>query len=96
MEDSPAVREALLKALGQLRQGEALPAVLAEINSRYENVSAAAAAAMVRIAAKVPLDEAQRRAASEAIVLRYKAIDPSGSEGVPLREALLSAMGSGG
>ncbi|MCJ7543759.1 MAG: HEAT repeat domain-containing protein [Phycisphaerae bacterium] len=93
VEDSPQVREALLTALGQLRQPEALPAVLAEINSRHENVSAAAAGAVARIASRVPLDEAQRRGASEAIVLRYKAIDPSAGEGLALREALLSAMG---
>lgn len=93
VEDSPQVREALLKALGQLRQAEALPAVLAEINSRHGNVSAAAAVAMARIASRVPLDEAQRKGASEAIVLRYRAIDPSAGEGVVLREALLSAMG---
>ena len=96
MEDSPAVREALLKAVGQLRQGEALPAVLAEIGSRYENVSAAAAAALVRIASKVPLDETQRREAAEAILLRYDAADPSAAEDTPLREALLSAMGAVG
>jgi HEAT repeat protein len=93
IEDSPQVREALLKALGQLRQAEALPAVLEEIGSRYENVSAAAAAALTRIAAKVPLDEAQRKWAMEAIVLRYKAIAAPTADGTSLREALLSAMG---
>jgi HEAT repeat protein len=94
VEESPQVREALLKALGQLRQAEALPAVLGEINSQYENVSAAAASALARIASRVPLEDAQRRQASEAIVARYKTIDPSAPEGVHLREALLSAMGS--
>jgi HEAT repeat protein len=96
VEDSPSVREALLKAVGQLRQGEALPAVLAEIGSRYENVSAAAAAALVRIASKVPLDDTQRREAAEAILLRYRTADPSAAEETVLREALLSAMGAVG
>ncbi len=93
VEDSPKVREALLKALGQLRQAEALPAVLEEIGSRYENVATAAAAALVRIASKEPLGEAEREQAVEAIVLRYKAIAPSATNGTDLREALLSAMG---
>ncbi len=96
VEETPQVREALLKALGQLRQAEALPAVLAEINSQHENISAAAAAALGRIASRVPLDEDQRRQASEAIVLRYKAIDPAAGDGMALREALLSAMGAVG
>jgi len=93
VEQSPEVREALLKALGQLRQAEALPAVLSEISSKYENVAAAAASALARIATKAPLDVAQRGEAAEALVARYKQIDPSGANGVALREALLSAMG---
>ena len=95
-EDSAPVREALLKALGQLRQAEALPAVLAELGSNQEKIAAAAASAMARIAAKVPLDEAQRRQASETIVRRYKQMDPSAADGTALREALLSAMGAVG
>ncbi len=92
----PEVRSALLKALGRLRDEQALPAVLGEISSPHENVAAAAATALARIAGKAPLEPAQRTKAVEALVGRYDAIDPTAGNGVALREALLTAMGAVG
>jgi len=92
-EDVPAVRRSLLKALGQLRQAEALPAVLVEIRSRHDDVAAAAAEALARIASKNSLEGQQRSAAAEALVDRYR---QAGGERQELREALLAAMGAVG
>jgi len=92
-EDAPSVRQALLKALGQLRSAEALSAVLVEVHSRHDDVAAAAAEALARIASKSPLEGQQRSAAAEALVDRYRQA-AGGDAGV--REALLAAMGAVG
>jgi len=92
VEREPAVREALLVALGQLRDPQALPAVLAELPADDEAVAAAAADALARIAETHPLSGPPRTDATRAMIQRYQqaAQSPTGS---PLREALLTAMG---
>jgi len=89
-EDAPLVRRALLKALGQLHQAEALPAVLVEVRSRHDDVAAAAADALARIASRNAMEGQRRSAAVEALVERYR---QAAGGGVELREALLAAMG---
>ena len=94
-ETIPRVREALLTALGQLRAKEALPAILQDVQSQHEGVSAAAAVAMARIVAKNGSPRQGRAALAEVLIARYRASqDASGS--ISLREALLSAMGAVG
>lgn len=92
VENSRPVREGLLIALGQLRDPVAIPAVLKEIHSKYEDVAAAASLALARIASKNPLSDEHRDQATKALVDRYRqnGHSPGGSI---LREALLIAMG---
>ena len=92
VETSQSVREGLLIALGQLGDAKTVPAVLAEIASKYENVAAAAALALARIARKHPLADAQREKVARVLVERYRQIGPT-ADGSALREALLTAMG---
>jgi HEAT repeat protein len=91
-EQSPAVRLAILKALGQLQDVKALPTVLAEIQSKTEESAAAAAGALAKIAAAKPLAGTQRTDAVKALVDRYRQLQNPG-DGEALREALLRAMG---
>jgi len=92
VEDVPAVREAVLMALGQLAELGSLPAVLAEIPSEHDNIAAAAAGALARIAAKGLPEAKQRANAAEALLRRYRLAELS-PDGSALREALLTAMG---
>ncbi|MFA6133189.1 MAG: HEAT repeat domain-containing protein [Phycisphaerae bacterium] len=95
VEEKPSVRQSVLKALGQLRRVEALPAVLVEVQSKYPDVSAAAAAALARIAGAHKLDDSQRQQAAGVLMARY-AQAAHLAEQVDLREALLTAMGGVG
>ena len=93
-EKLPSVRRALFSGLGKLRDAKAVPAVLGGIRDTADNVVAAAASALTRIASKQPLTDQQRTRAAEAIIERYPK-DPktNGGNGTALREALLGAMG---
>jgi HEAT repeat protein len=90
VEAVPSVRQGIVMALGQLRNVKALPAVLLEIDSKDEEVAAAAAIAVGRIASKSQLDDADRKQAVAAISNRYSTAATSPAA---LREALLAAMG---
>ena len=92
VETVQTVREGVMIALGQLRDPAAIPAVLKEIDSKYENVAAAAALALGRIILKHPLDDTQRDAVAKTLVRRYRQNGHS-VDGSDLREALLTAMG---
>lgn len=95
VENSARVQCALLAALGQLRDAKALPSVLVRLNSRYDSVCAAAAAALGRIAANQPLQGPQRGDAVRALIDRYHQIPKDSlADDVGLREALLDAMGN--
>jgi len=89
-EPSPAVRQAVLRSLGQLRQVQALPAVLAQVGSD-EPVATAAAAALASIASRTELEPALRAQAVQTLVGRYHRANPR--QGVELREAVLIALG---
>ncbi len=92
-EQDPVVRQGLLTAMGQLRDPKALPAVLAEIPSGDETISAAAAAALARIVETHPLSDELKDQAAAALIDRYElAVTAAG--GAELREALLTAMGT--
>jgi HEAT repeat protein len=91
-EEVTPVRAALLTALGQLRDPQALPVVLTEIqNTRYDSLAAAAATAVGRIASKAPLSAEQAADASRTLVARFEAAGRSG-DGAALREAILTAL----
>lgn len=92
-EDSPEVRKAVLTALGQLGDPNALPAVLAEIDSAQEDVAGAAAGALSRLAGKQPLEGRLRKMAVAALLKRYPQKDKP-DEGTDVRESLLAAMGT--
>jgi len=93
VETVPGVQEVLLRALGQLRAVEALPAMAEAVQSAHENVAAAAAVAMARIVTKNGCPEQQRAALSGVLVSRYR-MSQEGGNSIDLREALLSAMGA--
>ena len=89
-----AVRRALFTGVGKLRDAKALPAVLGGIRDTADNVVAAAASALTRIASKQPLTDPQRAQAAAAIIERYpQAGKTNGGNGTALREALLGTMG---
>jgi HEAT repeat protein len=93
-EDSPLVRQALVKALGQFKDAKALPAVIAEIDSKYEQVAASASASLARLASNGLLDATQKAQAAGALIKRYHTIEQgTPTDGAGLREALLTAMG---
>ena len=94
-EEAQAVRLGIFKALGQLQDAKALPAVLVEMQSKSEESAAAAAAALAKIAASKPLAGPQRAEAVKALVDRYRQIQ-GGGNAEALREALLKAMGTVG
>ena len=91
-EEVPDVQEAILTALGQLRKVEALDVVLAEIVSKYDQVAAAAARALGRIASDHPLKGDQLTRAVNSLLKRYRR-RRNGLKSVPLHEAILGAMG---
>jgi len=91
-EELPDVRQDLLTGLGQLADPAALPAVLAEVGSGYENVAASAAAALARIAEKKALDSPRHAEAVKALLERYERVTDS-ADGAALRSSLLTAMG---
>ncbi len=94
-EQIPDVRVGLLKALGRLASLEAVPALLTEIRLRGDEETAAAAAALGRIAEEKPLSEADRTKALKVLENRYRrSADQKNS--LVLRESLLSALGSVG
>jgi HEAT repeat protein len=90
-EETPEVRAGLLTAVGLLRDPKALPAVVPEIGSRHDKVSAAAATAMGQIAAKAPMTEETRARAAGLLAQRYNMAASTG-DGAPLREKLLTAI----
>jgi len=92
-EDAPPVKQALLTALGQFADPNAVAPVLAEVASKYEAVAAAAAAALGRMAAKSPL-EPKARAEAVRTLLRCYSQSASAGDGAVLREAVLTAMGA--
>lgn len=91
-ETSQVVREGLLIALGQLQDPAAIPVVLDEIGAKYEEVAAAAAMALAKIAAKHPFADARREEVAKVLIARYRQNGRS-ADGAALREALLRAMG---
>ncbi len=91
-EDAPEARAGLLAALGQYADPEATGAVLADIPSEFDEVAAAAATALAKIATVQPLAGGQRKAATRALVARYRQAE-GGENGEALREALLGAIG---
>ena len=93
-EQAILVRRALLTALGQLGDPQALPAVIAQIG-RDEPVAAAAAAALAGIAGKNILPDDMRSEAVDALIEQYRRARDRG-DGAVLREALLTAMGDVG
>lgn len=94
-EEALPVREALLRALGQMREARAIPAVLGQIDSEHESVAAAAAAALGRIVTRIPLETDRRTGAIEALVQRYGKVPGAEQQnGAALRESLLTAMGA--
>ncbi len=89
-----AVREALLKAMGQIGDPKALGAVVHEVRSKDDGVAAEAARALGRLLAGRPLGEKESAEAVEALRERYGQV-PRGNDGASaLREALLTAMGT--
>jgi len=92
LEQVPETAAAVLKALGQLRDPQALPAVLKHIGAAEEVVAAAAAGALARIALAKPLEGPMLARASKALLDEYAAI-AGGTNSLLVREALLTAMG---
>lgn len=92
-EEVPQVRRDLLVAMAHLGDPKALPVVLKEIESKYGQVAAAAAAALARIASKQALDAKLRANAVTTVVARYEQASKS-DDTAALREALLAAMGA--
>ncbi len=91
-ERSPQVRGGILKALGQLKTSQAIPAILRELSSGDVTEAAAAAEALARIVAEQPLTGEARRQAANALAIRYSKARAAGNH-EKLREALLRAMG---
>ncbi|NBB94371.1 MAG: hypothetical protein GVY16_01340 [Planctomycetes bacterium] len=89
-EESPLVRAGILRALGQLRTTQAIPAILRKLSSRDEAEASAAAEALARIASEQPLNGELQAAVAKALTTRYD-VDGAGEK---LREALLRAMGA--
>ena len=92
-EEVPQVRQDLLKAMAHLRDPKALPVVLREIDSKYEQVATAAAAALARIASRQSLEAKLRAKAVKTVVDRYEQAGKNNGTAA-LREALLTAMGA--
>ena len=92
-EEVTQVREDLLNAMAHLRDPKAFPVVLKEIGSKYEQVAAAAAAALARIASKQVLEAKLRTDAVNTVVARYEQASKA-NDTADLREALLTAMGA--
>ncbi len=91
-EESPRVLRAVLTALGQRRQPDALDAAMEAVSSDHDALAAAAAWAMGRIVERHPLDAQQAGRAVVALLQRYSRAESAGN-GVELREALLTTMG---
>ncbi len=92
-ETVPGVTEALLKALGQLRNPAALPAVLGKLEAEDDEVAAAAAAALAPVAQAKPLEAPRRNRIAGALRKTFRR-RTDGANGHKLREALLAAMGA--
>jgi len=95
-EQAPTVRQALLTALGKLQDAESTPAILVEIDSEDAGVSAAAAAALARIAEKNPPAGDVLAEAVDKLLKQYATSSraPDREQFATLREALLTAMGA--
>jgi HEAT repeat protein len=91
-ERSPRVRAGILKALGQLKTAQAIPAILKKLPSQDVTEATAAAEALTRIVAEQPLTGEARSRAANALAIRYSKARASGND-EKLREALLRAMG---
>lgn len=94
-EQNSSVRQALLTAAGQLRSPEALEAVLAEIPSRSDEISAAAARALARIIENHELPAESKAETAKVLIARYRTARKADNS-ASLREALLAAMGQVG
>ena len=94
-EESPEVKQGLLTALGQFPDAKALGPILSEVLSKDEPVAAAAAAALARGAALRPIQGPVRRQAVTTLLRRYRKAGASANgNSAPLREAILTAMGT--
>lgn len=91
-EQNMAVRQALVTALGQLRDSKAVVAVLGELGNESAGVATAAASALARQAQRQQLDETLRARAVEELLARYSQADAA-EKPATLCEALLTAMG---
>ena len=89
VEPETVVREALLRSLGQLRQAQALPAVVAQVGGEDELVATAAASALASIATRNHLEPALKDQAVDVLIARCS----QPSQRVELREATLIALG---
>ena len=92
VELTPMVREALLTSLGQLRDRRALSAVLESIDSKHNDVVAAAATALAKIVDKESLSPKQQKEMIDVLHDRYgkRRAKP---ESAGMREAIISALG---
>ncbi len=96
IEQDREVQQALLSALGQLREPRALEPVLEKLASADDRVAAAAASALARLAAAKPLSGDVRQRAVKTLLDRYAAFESApaaNGSGAALREAVLTAMG---
>ncbi|RPI60806.1 MAG: hypothetical protein EHM48_06645, partial [Planctomycetaceae bacterium] len=93
VENVTSVRRGLLMALGQLHDTKSLPVVLAEVSSKDDEIAAAAAIAVSKIAAKQALDESARKDTVAALEGRFRRTEAAIGADAALREALLAAMG---
>lgn len=93
----PAARQGIFVALGLLHDLKAMPAILSEIQTgKDDDVAAAAAMAMSRIAFRQQFDDALRKSAATTLIERLRRTTPSGQSDALLREAILAAMGDVG
>ncbi|MBI5724680.1 MAG: HEAT repeat domain-containing protein [Planctomycetes bacterium] len=95
VEDSPAVRQEILKSLGQIGDTSALSQILNALNSQVEDIASAAAIGLTRIAMKKPLDPSVLVAAEEILVKRLAGVEKN-KNSTELRESLLQALGAVG
>jgi len=91
-EDQASVRCGILTALGQVGGTRAASAVIERIGDDEQEVAAAAAGALSKIAEKNALNGETHGHAVDALVQRYRRT-AEGADGPALREALLTAMG---
>ncbi len=93
VEPASVVVQNLIHALGQLRESQAVPAVVSRIASADEAVATSAAMALSRIASAQDLDAERLDEAARSLLTVYRRYDRS-KNAVTVREALLTAMGT--